>query len=62
MKLLALRPERPQDQIDLNALLPILDDADRALARRAVGRIEAAGANRGKRLRDDLERELNRVR
>lgn len=62
MKLLALKPERPQDQIDLNALLSILDDADRALARRAVSRIEAVGANRGKQLRDDLERELSRVR
>ena len=60
MKLLALKPERPQDQVDLNSLVSTLDDADRAVARQAVSRIEGLGANRGKSLRDELERTLLR--
>lgn len=58
MKLLAMAPDRPQDAVDLRALLSTLTDADRALARRAVEQIEAIGANRGKALCDELERRL----
>jgi hypothetical protein len=58
MKLLAMAPDRPQDAVDLRALLSTLTDADRALARRAVEQIEVIGANRGKALRDELERRL----
>ena len=55
MKLLATAPDRPQDDVDLRGLLSILEAADRALARRAVSRIEEIGAHRGKRLRVQLE-------
>jgi hypothetical protein len=58
MKLLAMAPDRPQDAIDLRALLSTLTDADRALARRAVEQIEVIGANRGKALRHELARRL----
>jgi predicted nucleotidyltransferase len=58
MKILALAPDRPQDAIDLNGLISSLNDADRILARAATERIEALGANRGKPLRDELERRL----
>lgn len=56
MKLLALAPDRPQDAIDLRALIATLTEADRARARAATERIEALGANRSKPLSADLER------
>jgi hypothetical protein len=40
MKLLALSPERLQDEVDLRALVSRLTENDRALARAAVARIE----------------------
>ena len=55
MKVLSMAEYRPQDAVDLAALLSTLDDADRALARRAAGRIEEVGANRGKSLSAELE-------
>ena len=55
MKLLSIAPDRPQDGVDLHALIANLDQADRARARDGVARIEALGANRSKRLADDLE-------
>lgn len=58
MKLLSIAPDRPQDGADLHALMANLDEADRARARDAVARIEALGANRSKRLADELERWL----
>jgi predicted nucleotidyltransferase len=61
MKLLAVAPDRPQDEADLKALLATLTDGDRALARHAVRRIEAVGANRGKSLSAELERRLQGV-
>jgi hypothetical protein len=59
MKLLALSPERLQDEIDLRALVSRLTEDDRALARAAVARIEQLGANRAKPLGADLERWLS---
>lgn len=56
MKLLALAPDRPQDAIDLRALVGILTETDRTRARAAAARIEELGANRSKPLRDELER------
>jgi hypothetical protein len=56
MKLLAMSPERPQDAIDLNALLGTLDAQGRAAARRAVAKIESIGANRGKSLSAELDK------
>ena len=58
MKLLALAPDRPQDSIDLRALVGILTETDRARARAAAARIEELGANRSKPLREELERWL----
>ncbi len=58
MKVLAMAEHRPQDAVDLAALLSTLDDADRALARLAAGRIEEVGANRGKSLSAELEHRL----
>ena len=57
-KLLAIAPDRPQDGIDLHALVANLTVADCERARVAVARIEALGANRSKRLGEDLERWL----
>ncbi|HXG55168.1 MAG TPA: nucleotidyl transferase AbiEii/AbiGii toxin family protein [Vicinamibacterales bacterium] len=58
MKLLALAPDRPQDAIDLHALIATLTEADRAHARLATARIVTLGANRSKPLREELERWL----
>jgi predicted nucleotidyltransferase len=58
MKLLALAPDRPQDAVDLRALIATLTEADRARARAATVRIEELRANRSKPLRDELERWL----
>jgi hypothetical protein len=59
MRLLALSPERLQDEVDLRALVSRLTENDRALARAAVARSEQVGANRAKPLRADLERWLS---
>ena len=58
-KLLAIAPDRPQDGVDLHSLRAQLTEPDRDRARRAVARIEALGANRGRPLRADLERWLD---
>jgi hypothetical protein len=55
MKLLALAPDRPQDAVDLHALVATLTEADRKRARAATARIEELGANRSKPLRAELE-------
>jgi predicted nucleotidyltransferase len=55
MKLLALAPDRPQDAVDLRALIATLTEADRAQARAATARIEELRANRSKPLRHELE-------
>jgi predicted nucleotidyltransferase len=61
MKLLARAGNRPQDAIDLDALIPVLTATERARARAAVDRIERLGANRGKPLRIELETLLART-
>jgi hypothetical protein len=58
MKVLSLSPDRPQDALDLHALLAGLGDVDRERARRSAARIEALGANRSKRLSAEVERLL----
>ncbi|MBP7777145.1 MAG: nucleotidyl transferase AbiEii/AbiGii toxin family protein [Acidobacteria bacterium] len=58
MKVLALAPDRPQDGVDLRALVAQLTQEDRRRAIDAVARIEARGANRGKALGAELERWL----
>lgn len=55
MKLLARSSDRPQDEIDGQALMRVLDATERARARTAAERIEQIGANRGKSLSQDLE-------
>jgi hypothetical protein len=61
MKMLALAPDRPQDGIDLRALLSQLTPEERVRAIDAVGRIEQRGANRGKALSSELEVWLGRT-
>jgi hypothetical protein len=58
MKLLALGPDRPQDGVDLSALISQLTPEERVRGLDAVKRIEAIGANRGKPLSAELERWL----
>ena len=58
MKVLAVSAERWQDEGDLRVLITGLAPAERARALAAVSAIEAIGANRGKPLREDLERRL----
>lgn len=58
MKLLALAPDRPQDGVDLRALVSQLTGEDRRRAIDAVALIEARGADRGKALGAELERWL----
>ncbi len=60
MKLLALAPDRPQDGIDLRALVSQLTQDDRRRAVHAVELIEARGAHRGKALAVELQRWLER--
>lgn len=59
-KLLAVSPERPQDEADLRVLLGQLTPEDRACAVSAVERIEHLGANRGRSLRAELAERLRR--
>jgi predicted nucleotidyltransferase len=58
MKLLSRADHRLQDEIDLRNLAAVLSAADIELARLAVARIEALGANRGRDLVADLARYL----
>ena len=60
MKLLARADHRPQDAVDLEALLRVLTPDERARAITAVDQIERLGANRGKPLRRQLDALLNR--
>ena len=55
MKVLALAPDRPQDGLDLRALVSQFTPEERTRAIRAVARIEELGANRGKALGAELE-------
>ena len=57
-KLLAIGPDRPQDQLDLQALKAQLTADDRQRARAALARIEAIGAHRGRHLSEDFIRWL----
>jgi len=59
-KLLALSPDRPQDEGDLRVLLERLTPEDHARAVSAVARIEHLGANRGKSLRRELDQRVRR--
>lgn len=59
MKILAESPGRPQDAVDLRALVKSMAPIDRAKALEALASIEAVGAHRGKRLRDEADRWLN---
>jgi len=59
MKLLALGPNRPQDGVDLHALVLQLTDEDRKRAVGAVALIDARGASRGKALGAELDRWLD---
>jgi predicted nucleotidyltransferase len=58
MKLLSRADHRLQDEIDLRNLAAVLSMADIELARLAVARIEALGANRGRELVAELARYL----
>lgn len=58
LKLLAHGPDRPQDQVDLAALLPAADGVERARAYAAVQLIIERGAARGRDLAGDLDRAL----
>ena len=58
MKILAAGPGRPQDAMDLQALVTGMAATDRATALEAIARIEAVGAHRGKQLRAEAERWL----
>jgi hypothetical protein len=58
MKLLSRADHRLQDEIDLRNLAVVLTTEDIELARLAVARIEAVGANRGRELVADLVRYL----
>jgi Nucleotidyl transferase AbiEii toxin, Type IV TA system len=62
MKLLAVAPDRPQDAIDLRALMKDLSAEERERAVTAVGDIERMGAHRGKSLSTELERWLGEER
>jgi hypothetical protein len=59
LKLLSRDPRRrPQDQVDLIALIAVADADERALAFEAVRLIEDRGFARGRRLSEDLRRLL----
>jgi predicted nucleotidyltransferase len=57
LKLLATEEDRPQDRVDIRALISAADDDDIALARSAVGLIAERGYARGR----DLTRALEEV-
>lgn len=56
LKLLARDDQRPQDHVDLHALLDIAEPADLELATRAVALIEQRGAGRGRDLSQEWDR------
>jgi hypothetical protein len=55
LKLLARTPERPQDEVDLQALLAMADDIDLATAHRLAQLVETRGFHRGRDLLAELE-------
>jgi hypothetical protein len=55
MKVLARSDDRPQDLIDLRGLLRAITPEERARAATAADQIERIGANRGKRLRAEVD-------
>ncbi|MDQ3974794.1 MAG: hypothetical protein M3276_10810 [Actinomycetota bacterium] len=57
LKLLARDQRRPQDDVDVQALLEIAGPAELELATDAIGLIMRRGANRGR----DLQREWRRL-
>lgn len=52
---------RPQDRVDLGALLSVASDADLETARAALALVEQRGYARGKRLQDELERAMHEL-
>ena len=60
VKLLARSEDRPQDEVDLRALLDAAEESDVALAHEAVGLIEGRGFARGRDLRAALAEVLAR--
>lgn len=52
---------RPQDRVDLAALLSVASDADLATARAALALVEQRGFSRGKQLQDELERTIDEL-
>lgn len=60
MKLLARARARPQDSVDLRALLDVASSADLRAARHAVDTITERGTHRGRKLVPALERLLRR--
>lgn len=55
LKLLARTPERPQDEVDLRALLATADDVDLASARHLAQLVKTRGFHRGRDLVAELE-------
>jgi predicted nucleotidyltransferase len=53
--------ERPQDRVDLHALLRVATDDELERARRAVRLIEARGFARGKDLAEELDRAIEEL-
>lgn len=66
LKVLALRPERPQDRpqdlIDIRELLAVADDQEVQLCRRSLELISRRGFDRGKDLNVQFEEQLNQFR
>lgn len=66
LKVLALRPdrpeERPQDFTDIRELLGVADDSDLRRARAALELISRRGYDRGKALEEELEKQLTHFR
>lgn len=66
LKVLALRPdrpqERPQDFTDIRELLGVADDSDLRRARAALELISRRGYDRGKALEAELEKQLTHFR
>lgn len=58
LKLLARDDRRPQDDVDLHALMDVAEQADLDLATRGVALIEQRGAGRGRDLSDEWGRLL----
>jgi hypothetical protein len=66
LKVLALRPDRPQDRpqdlIDIRELLAVADDNELRRARQALELISRRGFDRGKDLEAELEEQLRQSR